>query len=104
MLSAAGAALLVVLLWGTTASASLVVPNPKACLQNLVVHRATSTTAQLSWEFKCASADLQLYKVHYSHLRYQPNHSFELLTLYDRQELRRSFQESRDNSVERVGR
>ena len=70
MLSAAGAALLVVLLWGTTASASLVVPNPKACLQNLVVHRATSTTAQLSWEFKCASADLQLYKVHFSHLRY----------------------------------
>ena len=41
-----------------------------ACLKNLVVHKATSTTAQLSWEFTCARTDLKLFKVHYNQLRY----------------------------------
>jgi hypothetical protein len=52
---------------------SLDVPSlakTSACLQNLAVNSATSTTANLSWEFRCERTNLKLYKVHYSHERY----------------------------------
>jgi hypothetical protein len=62
--------LLGVLLSVSTGRGSIVAPASNTCLQNLVVHKASSTKAQLSWEFTCERADLQLYKVHYSHLRY----------------------------------